>query len=109
MKKLTRQERVDSLLHNGFYRCGYINSDNIEKYVLHSSGLTDQLTEEFADSVRKGRKLIRIAEVRSKDFIDSDGVYYDYKGKTYQYGQFLIHIYLPREGKDGGASVLLLA
>ena len=108
MKKITRQQRLD-LLRNGFYRCGYIEkAENIEEYI-HSSRLTDQLTETFADIVREKNTYLSIAKIRSKDFIDSDGCYYDFKGKTYQHGQFLVHIYPSSHSTGGIASLSLLA
>lgn len=107
MKKLTRQQRLDAL-KNGFYRCGYVETDNIEEYILHSTRLTEQLTDTFADAVRANNPKLSIAKIRSNDFVDSDDCYYDFRGKTYQHGPFLIHIYPSPYNNSGTASVVLL-
>ena len=109
MKKLTRQQRLNALLKNGFYRCGYVETENIEDYVCNSQWFKKELIEPFADAVRANNTKLSIAKIRSNDFVDSNDCYYDFRGKTFQYGQFLIHIYLAPYSKMGTASISLLA
>ena len=108
MKKLTRKQRLDAL-KNGFYRYGYLQAENIEDFVLHSTWITEQLTDSLADSVRANNLKLSIDKIRSNDFVDSDGCFYDFRGKTFQYGQFIIHIYPYPQSKDGIANISLLA
>ena len=107
MKKITRKQRLDAL-KNGFYRYGNFTTDNIDECV-HSAWLRDQLTETFAKTVRDHNTYLSIAEIRSKDFIDSEGCFYDFVGKTYQYEDFLVHVYPFKDREGGTVSVLLVA
>lgn len=108
MKKITRQERLD-LLQNGFYRCGYIRIENVEELTSDFSRLKDKMTDEFTDKVRAINTKLSIAKIRSKDFIDNEGCFYDFEGKTFKHGEFLVHVY-PFATLDGGtASISLLA
>lgn len=108
MKKLTRKERLKAL-ENGFYRCGYVTREDIENYVLDSLHLQDQLTESLADMVRANNEKISIAKIRSNDFIDSEDCICDFRGSTYQYGEFIIHIYPFYQSTGGTASITLIA
>ena len=107
MKKITRKQRLD-LSENGFYKCGYMKIENLEMLESALSRLEDELTEELERKVRETNTKLSIAKIRSKDFIDNEGCYYDYKGETYQHGEFLMHVYPYRDGR-GQASITLIA
>ena len=107
MNKITRKQRLD-LMQNGFYRCGYMQIKNVEETTAWIPRLLEQLTEEFAGKVRATNTKLSIAKIRSKDFIDTEGCFYDFKGWTMQFGQFLIHVY-PYQNGGGQAAVSLLA
>ena len=108
MNKITRKQRLE-LLENGFYKCGYSHITNVEELTALFTRLEDQLTDTFADKVRATNTKLSIAKIRSKDFIDSEDCFYDFKGNTFQYGQFIVHVYSHAQSKSGTASVSLLA
>lgn len=107
MKRITRKERLNALQH-GFYHCGHTYINDINQTDAFFTNLKNELTEQFSDAVRETNKKLSIDKIRSKDFIDSDGCYYDFIGRTYHYKDFIIHIY-PAYNNRGSASVLLAA
>ena len=107
MNKITRKQRIE-LMQGGFYRCGYVRITDVEKPIEWLPRILEQLTEEFANKVRANNTRLSIVKVRSKDFIDNEGCFYDLKGRTTRFGQFMIHVY-SYQGGGGQASVSLLA
>ena len=108
MDKITRKQRIE-LMQNGFYKCGYTHITNVKECDERLARLQEQLTEEFETAVRANNTRLTIDKVRSKDFIDNEGCFYDLKGQTFQHGQFLIHVYSYDNYQGGTASVSLLA
>lgn len=108
MNKITNKQRLE-LLHNDFYRCGNIHIRNVKETTAWIPRLLEQLSESFAAEVRATNTRLSIAEIRSKDFIDSEGCFYDFRGQNFRYGHFLIHVYTHQHNEGGSASVTLIA
>lgn len=94
MQKLTRKERINAM-NKGFKRLAWLRKDRIgndsNEDILDKIAL--ELRSEKALIFLKNKDWEKIENVRSRDFIDTKGVYHDLKGKTYMKENLLIHDY----------------
>lgn len=99
MKKLTKNNRIKAM-DKGFKRIASITNKtlknlNIDRFDYETvfNKIDSELSNNNAIEALQKLDYIKIDTVRSKDFIDTNGVYHDLKGKTYVNGNILIHDY----------------
>ena len=109
MKKITKKQRIDQMNERGFHHCGHISGEYIKHFISELHTFKEKLNEEFANMIYSTTDLTTISKIRSLDFIDSRNVVYGFKGSTYQYNDFLIHIYDYKEFDEYTVSFILLA
>ena len=109
MKKITKKQRIDQMNGRGFHHCGYVTGEYIKHFISELHTFKEKLTEDFADRVREKNDLHTIYKIRSNDFIDNEDCYYDFKGVSYQYNDFIIHVYDNKENDTYTAIFILLA